>query len=155
MGVGWDRSSARRLTACSRTIWHTRGHTHHFRKCGIWSFSYTATMRTLWKRWSTSRVAFFGRSRESFRLIAMLPVPDALADHHEDDLAAPAVTGQVVEPFFTTKQEGLGMGLAISRSIGRAHEGRIWGENDPAGGAIFRVRLPTERGAAVKAVSDR
>ena len=62
---------------------------------------------------------------------------------------------RLFEPFFTTKREGLGMGLAISRSIVEAHQGRIWGENDPAGGAIFRVRLPTERGAAVKAVSGR
>ena len=62
---------------------------------------------------------------------------------------------RVFEPFFTTKQEGLGMGLAISRSIVQAHQGRIWGENDPAGGAIFRVRLPTDRGAAVRAVSGR
>ena len=62
---------------------------------------------------------------------------------------------RVFEPFFTTKQEGLGMGLAISRSIVQAHQGRIWGENDPAGGAIFRVRLPTERGAAVRAVPGR
>jgi C4-dicarboxylate-specific signal transduction histidine kinase len=62
---------------------------------------------------------------------------------------------RVFEPFFTTKQEGLGMGLAISRSIVEAHQGRIWGENDPAGGAVFRVRLPTERGAAVSAVSGR
>jgi two-component system sensor kinase FixL len=62
---------------------------------------------------------------------------------------------RLFEPFFTTKREGLGMGLAISRSIVEAHQGRIWGENDPAGGAIFRVRLPTERGAAVKAVSGK
>ena len=52
------------------------------------------------------------------------------------------------EPFFTTKADGLGMGLAISRSIVQSHDGRIWAENDPAGGAVFRVRLPTERGAA-------
>jgi C4-dicarboxylate-specific signal transduction histidine kinase len=62
---------------------------------------------------------------------------------------------RVFEPFFTTKQEGLGMGLAISRSIVQAHQGRIWGENDPAGGAVFRVRLPTERGATVSAASSR
>jgi C4-dicarboxylate-specific signal transduction histidine kinase len=62
---------------------------------------------------------------------------------------------RVFEPFYTTKQEGLGMGLAISRSIVQAHEGRIWGENDPAGGAVFRVRLPTERRATVRAVSGR
>ncbi len=60
---------------------------------------------------------------------------------------------RVFEPFFTTKQDGLGMGLAISRSIVQAHQGRIWGETDPAGGAVFRVRLPTERDAVVRAVS--
>jgi signal transduction histidine kinase len=49
---------------------------------------------------------------------------------------------RVFEPFFTTKGEGLGIGLSISRSIVEAHGGRIWVENDPDGGGIFRVRLP-------------
>lgn len=50
---------------------------------------------------------------------------------------------RLFEPFFTTRQDGLGMGLVISRSIVEAHGGRIWGENDPAGGAVFRVHVPT------------
>jgi signal transduction histidine kinase len=52
--------------------------------------------------------------------------------------------GRVFEPFFTTKVDGLGMGLAISHTIVEAHGGRLLVENDPAGGAIFRVQLRTD-----------
>jgi PAS domain S-box-containing protein len=48
--------------------------------------------------------------------------------------------------FFTTKKEGLGLGLAISRSIIEAHQGRIWAENASEGGALFRIRLPAMKG---------
>lgn len=51
---------------------------------------------------------------------------------------------RVFEPFFTTKEKGLGLGLAISRSIATAHGGRLWGENNPKGGAIFHLELPTD-----------
>jgi signal transduction histidine kinase len=51
--------------------------------------------------------------------------------------------GRVFEPFFTTKPKGLGLGLAIGRSIAAAHGGRLWGENNPHGGATFRLVLPT------------
>ena len=49
---------------------------------------------------------------------------------------------RLFQPFFTTKGSGLGMGLAISKSIIEAHGGRIWGENHPDGGAIFTFELP-------------
>jgi C4-dicarboxylate-specific signal transduction histidine kinase len=55
---------------------------------------------------------------------------------------------QVFAPFFSTKGEGLGVGLSISRSIVETYGGRIWAENDPAGGAIFRIRLPASSTAA-------
>ena len=45
-------------------------------------------------------------------------------------------------PFVSRRADGLGMGLAISRSIVEAHDGRLWGEDGPDGGAVFRVRLP-------------
>ncbi|MGY4306387.1 signal transduction histidine kinase [Bradyrhizobium sp. USDA 4369] len=49
----------------------------------------------------------------------------------------------VFDPFFTTKSHGMGMGLAIVRTIVQAHGGKIFAENQPSGGALFRIRLPT------------
>ncbi len=60
---------------------------------------------------------------------------------------------RLFEPFVTTKSQGLGLGLTISRSILSAHGGKIWCENNPAGGAVFGFTLPLfernlERGMA-------
>ncbi len=45
-------------------------------------------------------------------------------------------------PFFSTKPEGLGMGLAISRTILERHQGRLWGQNRDSGGAVVSFSLP-------------
>ncbi len=49
---------------------------------------------------------------------------------------------EVFEPFFTSKAEGMGMGLSIARTIIEAHNGHIWAKNRDHGGASFRIRLP-------------
>ncbi len=52
-----------------------------------------------------------------------------------------AYLASLFEPFFTTKVEGMGMGLPVSKTIIDAHRGRIWAENHPGGGALFRFTI--------------
>ncbi|HEY2024997.1 MAG TPA: ATP-binding protein [Paraburkholderia sp.] len=51
-------------------------------------------------------------------------------------------TEKIFRPFFTTKPQGLGLGLSISRTIVTAHQGRLWAENNHGKGASFHVTLP-------------
>jgi len=48
----------------------------------------------------------------------------------------------VFDPFYTTKGHGTGLGLSISRAIIETYGGKIWAENRPGGGAVFRFTLP-------------
>jgi signal transduction histidine kinase len=49
---------------------------------------------------------------------------------------------KIFTPFFTTKADGIGLGLSLSRSIVEAHEGRLWASPRPSGGSIFQFTLP-------------
>jgi signal transduction histidine kinase len=57
---------------------------------------------------------------------------------------------RLFDSFFTTKKDGMGLGLALSRSIVQAHRGRIWAENNPEGGATLRFALPVDADRGVR-----
>lgn len=56
----------------------------------------------------------------------------------------PDIARRLFEPFYTTKQEGMGMGLNICRSIAELHHGRLGFETKPDGGTVFVLSLPME-----------
>jgi two-component system, LuxR family, sensor kinase FixL len=66
----------------------------------------------------------------------------------------PDTLPRVFQPFYTTKPDGMGMGLSIARTIIDAHCGRIWAENNASGGAAFRIALPTANQEPAATVTD-
>jgi C4-dicarboxylate-specific signal transduction histidine kinase len=83
----------------------------------------------------TSRVLRIGSGRHEDG--AVVTVRDSGSGFHSADVE------RVFEPFYTTKTDGIGIGLAISRSIVDAHGGSMWAETNPTGGATFHFTLPT------------
>ena len=54
---------------------------------------------------------------------------------------APEIMARLFQPFVTSKRQGMGVGLSISRTIVEAHGGSLIAEGPPAGGTIFRMTL--------------
>ncbi|MBK7641629.1 MAG: hypothetical protein IPJ19_01045 [Planctomycetes bacterium] len=61
---------------------------------------------------------------------------------------APTVADRLFQPYVTTKTNGMGLGLAICRSIIEAHGGRLGASTRPAGGICFRIDLPVSPGGS-------
>ncbi len=73
------------------------------------------------------------RTKAGWSRISVADCGGGLTEHDRERL---------FQPFFTTKRNGLGLGLSISKSIVDAHAGRIWAESNRGGGTIFHVEMP-------------
>src|SRR5438876_3820091 len=70
-------------------------------------------------------------------------IPEAWLSVHDTGTGfKPETMQRLFEAFYTTKAHGMGMGLAISRSIIEAHGGRLWAEPNQGPGATFLFSLP-------------
>ena len=75
--------------------------------------------------------------------ISLEPTPHVVVQLSDTGPGIPEeIIPHIFEPFFTTKREGMGMGLNICRSIIESHKGRLWVEDNPGGGCVFRFTLP-------------
>jgi len=92
---------------------------------------------------------------ESRRVLAIVSMPadDGISITVEDSGIGldPKNAEQIFEAFFTTKPTGMGMGLAICRSIIAAHGGRLWASPGHSCGTVFHVVLPLRRGQQASA----
>jgi two-component system sensor kinase FixL len=80
--------------------------------------------------------------------VSAAPAPAGMVEISVSDAGpglAPETAAQLFQSFITTKPQGMGLGLSISRTIIELHGGRIWLDHSQACGAIFRFTLPTAK----------
>jgi signal transduction histidine kinase len=65
-----------------------------------------------------------------------------VASVRDEGQGLPQEPERIFQPFYTTKPQGLGLGLPICRSIVEAHGGRLWAESHPERGAVLQFELP-------------
>jgi signal transduction histidine kinase/integral membrane sensor domain MASE1 len=86
--------------------------------------------------------------RQTTVATSFLPASEAVEikvrDHGSG--VASADVERIFQPFVTTKSHGLGLGLAICRSVAEAHHGVLWAENALEGGTTFRIKIPIAGG---------
>jgi two-component system, LuxR family, sensor kinase FixL len=78
-------------------------------------------------------------------MIATAPAPDNMVEISVADTGAgiaPEIAAQLFQPFVTSKRQGMGVGLSISRTIVEAHGGSITQRPNPGGGTVFSFTLP-------------
>ena len=93
-------------------------------------------------------------SRQAELLLAAAPADNDMVRITVADTGsgiAPDVASQLFQPFVTTKQQGMGVGLSICRTIVESHGGQIWAEPNPGGGTVFHFTL---RGVRKEEVGD-
>jgi two-component system sensor kinase FixL len=90
-----------------------------------------------------------GERREIAIIASLVPGGAEIRIEDSGPGVAPDILPQVFDAFVSTKPEGMGVGLAISRTIVEAHGGRISASNRESGGASFRILLPPAAGESV------
>jgi len=83
-------------------------------------------------------------------VVSAAPLPDGMVEIMVSDTGHGVlleVLPRLFEPFVTSKETGMGVGLSISKAIIEAHGGRLWMEANPVGGTVFRFTIPSAKEA--------